>query len=727
MSVPVLSNDTDPDGDPLAVLTSTAPANGTAACTASACTYTPAAGFLGTDTFTYTVADGFGGTDTATVTVTVTAAPDAPPQPADDAASTPAGSPISIAPLANDTDPDGDPLAVSTWTQPASGTVACSASTCVYTPNTGFVGTDSFGYTVDDGRGGTASATVVVTVTPSGAPPPVGATADLTVDIIGPPRYRPGRQRLLHGDGHERRSRSRRRDGRDGHAPARAPRLRLDRDRRRRPVHRARAAADLLARHDRGRRHAPDHARGRARFRWLVRRRCERRLQRLRSADRRTTRPPGRSAARSPCTSPTPTPTPPPPPTRLLLSKRASPTVVAQGGRVQYVLRLRNAGNVASQQCRAVRPAVPARSLRLRARRRLPQRPRLLDDPDARSTRDGLRAGHRAHRRRSSRRRARRARGRAGGQRPEGGPRRRPPADPRPARERAPPEASRDDRPPPRGSAGAWHARGRRGAEPRAEPGRWRSHREDRRRLGRSQRTRRRPRRVACRRPRPVERRPARPARARVTTRRSGPNVAARGAARSGRTGRAAGFPPTAPSSRAGTGGSTSRPGGGSSRSTSTAGSSGRPAPSSARPARRRRTGSSRSTTPSSSRIRTASSAPGRSTSRPSRTRSTTTAAGRPHRHPRSLRRQPARPARDGPLPRLRASRQRRHPLAGTAGCRAGRPCGSARPRRPRASGAPRSPEARGRSRPRAARSPRASRRGTRRRRRGRSARARRG
>ena len=193
VAVPVLANDSDPDGDPLSVTGSSAPANGSVTCAAASCTYTPAAAFTGVDTFTYTVSDGFGGTTTALVTITVGADPNSPPQPADDAASTPSGSPLSIAPLANDSDPDGDPLAITAWTAPSSGTVSCTASGCIYTPNTGFVGTDSFSYTVDDGRGGTASATVVVSVTPASAPPPAaGARADLAVEVVGPVRYRPG-------------------------------------------------------------------------------------------------------------------------------------------------------------------------------------------------------------------------------------------------------------------------------------------------------------------------------------------------------------------------------------------------------------------------------------------------------------------------------------------------------------------------------------------------------
>jgi subtilisin family serine protease len=71
-TIDVLANDTDPDGDTLSVTGVTQPANGTAAENPdNAVTYTPNAGFTGTDTFTYTIGDGRGGSDTANVTVRV--------------------------------------------------------------------------------------------------------------------------------------------------------------------------------------------------------------------------------------------------------------------------------------------------------------------------------------------------------------------------------------------------------------------------------------------------------------------------------------------------------------------------------------------------------------------------------------------------------------------------------------------------------------------------------
>ncbi|ETX30615.1 type I secretion protein [Roseivivax isoporae LMG 25204] len=75
VSIDVLANDTDGDGDILGVSAFlSGPANGTLsqADPLGPVIYTPAPGFVGTDTFTYEVDDGQGGIDTATVTVTVT-------------------------------------------------------------------------------------------------------------------------------------------------------------------------------------------------------------------------------------------------------------------------------------------------------------------------------------------------------------------------------------------------------------------------------------------------------------------------------------------------------------------------------------------------------------------------------------------------------------------------------------------------------------------------------
>ncbi|ETD01673.1 Hint domain-containing protein [Rhodobacter capsulatus] len=75
VTVPVLANDTDIDGDTLTVTGASSP-NGTVTVNADGTiTFTPETGFTGDATITYTVSDGHGGTDTAIVTVTVGADP----------------------------------------------------------------------------------------------------------------------------------------------------------------------------------------------------------------------------------------------------------------------------------------------------------------------------------------------------------------------------------------------------------------------------------------------------------------------------------------------------------------------------------------------------------------------------------------------------------------------------------------------------------------------------
>src|SRR5206468_161354 len=165
VTISVLANDTDPDGDPLTVQSVTQPANGTATTNGTTATYTPNNNFTGTDTFTYTVRDTAGNTATAKVTVTVSATPNRPPVAANDTASTPQNTPVTINVVANDTDPDGDALTVTGVTQGAHGSVINNGNgTVKYSPNAGYVGPDTFTYTISDGHGGTATGQVTVTV-----------------------------------------------------------------------------------------------------------------------------------------------------------------------------------------------------------------------------------------------------------------------------------------------------------------------------------------------------------------------------------------------------------------------------------------------------------------------------------------------------------------------------------------------------------------------------------
>ncbi|MGH1416633.1 MAG: Ig-like domain-containing protein, partial [Pelagimonas sp.] len=187
VTIDVLSNDTDPDSDPLSVVSFTPPANGNVTDNGDGTmTYTPASGFLGTDTFTYVIEDGNGGSDTATVTVEVTegGGGNTDPDAVDDSETTGVNSPVTIAVLSNDTDPELDTLSVASATDPANGSVTVNGDGTVdYTPDADFTGTDTFDYTISDGNGGTDTATVTVTVEDAGGNrPPVAEDDTATTD-----------------------------------------------------------------------------------------------------------------------------------------------------------------------------------------------------------------------------------------------------------------------------------------------------------------------------------------------------------------------------------------------------------------------------------------------------------------------------------------------------------------------------------------------------------------
>ncbi len=169
-SIAVLANDTDVDGDPKTITSATQGTNGAVLVTGggTGLTYRPNADFFGTDTFTYTLNGG----STATVTVTVNPVDDAPVAVSDSASLTEDSGATPIAVLANDTDIDAGPQAITAVTQGANGSVLVTGggTGLTYQPNANFVGADSFTYTLNGG----SSATVNVTVTPVNDAPVAG-------------------------------------------------------------------------------------------------------------------------------------------------------------------------------------------------------------------------------------------------------------------------------------------------------------------------------------------------------------------------------------------------------------------------------------------------------------------------------------------------------------------------------------------------------------------------
>ncbi|GJE59036.1 hypothetical protein MPOCJGCO_1122 [Methylobacterium trifolii] len=140
-------------------------------------TYTADPNRNGVETFTYSVSDGRGGGDTSALTITVTPVNDAPIANPDNF-STNTNQSLSITPaglLANDTDVDGDTLSVTSITQPQNGTVTINQDgNLLYTPNTGYSGTDRFTYRAYDG--GLNSNPTQISIAVSGLPTAASVT-----------------------------------------------------------------------------------------------------------------------------------------------------------------------------------------------------------------------------------------------------------------------------------------------------------------------------------------------------------------------------------------------------------------------------------------------------------------------------------------------------------------------------------------------------------------------
>ncbi|MFT4009624.1 MAG: Ig-like domain-containing protein [Nocardioidaceae bacterium] len=118
----------------------------------------------------------------------------AAPSAVDDVAEVYTGTSVEIEPLTNDT---GGALTITSATDPAHGSVTCTDSLCTYTSTAGYVGEDSFDYTITDGTD-TATATVTVTVK---ANPVTSITLDQpATGVIGTPQQITGTAALASDD-----------------------------------------------------------------------------------------------------------------------------------------------------------------------------------------------------------------------------------------------------------------------------------------------------------------------------------------------------------------------------------------------------------------------------------------------------------------------------------------------------------------------------------------------
>ena len=174
--IEVAANDSDPDGDIIAVENiRSQPPGGTARVEDGAIVYTPGASFTGTDRLTYALVDANAEVAIGEVLVGVMplASANRAPEAFDDTVEVVAGSATAIVDvLDNDSDPDGDRVLVTEVATPSAGStaVADGGGAVELTPPPLPITPDgapaemAFTYSIDDGRGGTASATVTVRV-----------------------------------------------------------------------------------------------------------------------------------------------------------------------------------------------------------------------------------------------------------------------------------------------------------------------------------------------------------------------------------------------------------------------------------------------------------------------------------------------------------------------------------------------------------------------------------
>lgn len=168
----VLTNDTDPDAEPITAELVSGPTSGTLEFAADGSfNYVPAFDFHGTATFTYRSRDGVTTSNPATVTLRV----NDPPVTTTDTYTVPEDGVLNVTArgvLANDSDIENDTLAAMLLNGPLAGSVTLNANgSFVYTPGAHFYGTDSFSYAASDSVNQSEATIVSIAVTSINDPP----------------------------------------------------------------------------------------------------------------------------------------------------------------------------------------------------------------------------------------------------------------------------------------------------------------------------------------------------------------------------------------------------------------------------------------------------------------------------------------------------------------------------------------------------------------------------
>lgn len=153
----------DIDGDSLTYTILSGPSNGTLSGSAPNLFYTPNVGYVGSDSFTFSVNDGLLSSSLAAVDILVTALPvNNAPTAVELDIEVEQNASYRLQLIGNDA--DNDSLSYIIVSNPSNGVLSGSGSNLTYTPNTDFVGNDSFTFKVNDGSDDSASAKISIDV-----------------------------------------------------------------------------------------------------------------------------------------------------------------------------------------------------------------------------------------------------------------------------------------------------------------------------------------------------------------------------------------------------------------------------------------------------------------------------------------------------------------------------------------------------------------------------------
>ena len=165
-SLAITLTGSDLDGNALTFAVVSGPAHGSLSGTAPALTYTPAAGYVGADSFSFVVNDGAVNSAPATVSIDVQQRNTQPgdTQPIANSQSLTTVRDASLAIVLTGSDPNGDALTFEVVSGPTHGSLSGTAPALTYTPAAGYVGVDSFSFVVNDGTANSLEATIMLTV-----------------------------------------------------------------------------------------------------------------------------------------------------------------------------------------------------------------------------------------------------------------------------------------------------------------------------------------------------------------------------------------------------------------------------------------------------------------------------------------------------------------------------------------------------------------------------------